>query len=1347
MENRYKRILVPVFKGDEKSFPLWRKRIEQHFKTERLLHTLEKTPEEEDFFQPAVGASNEQEAERKTKLEKRLTEDDSAVNEIWMAIDDEPMGHVLQCKYAKDVMGKLIQVYQKHGPVAMLGLRAKLYTLKNEKYTSLKQLFGRHQELIREIEGMGEALTAVEKLNTLLVAIPDEYRHILGALSVTRREDLEKMSLQQVQRIFLDSEAGAENPPSESPQVAMVGKKAKTMTCFHCGKVGHKKRNCRLLKRAKAQAKKEPVKEHKDVALLTRDNGFVVRIPLARLSSNLIQEAKVAKLDTRVLPVQGPTFFPTILDSGATQHMFRDSRAFNEMWDCPQHKQLEIQLAQEGVVLRARKKGNATLETLKHRRVQIYDVLFIPELSANLLSVSRIESTGKSVVFKQNGVEILDQNGCLLISGRRINGLYVLDLYLDQARQKVFTSKVSDEEMIWHMRFGHIGKQNLSKLVNDNMIERLNIEPSTIRSEGFSCDSCIYGKQIREPFDKSFKVRSSRALELVHSDVCGPLPESTHDGFKYFVTFTDDYTHFVVVYLIRHKSDVFEKFKEYEAMVTAHFSLRISKFRSDNGGEYFGKEFLAFCRGKGIQMIPTAPYTPQQNGVSERMNRTLMEKVRTIMHESNAPRHLWGEALYASMFTLNRSPTNALKNSKTPYEMWYGFKPDASKLKIFGCVAYAHIPKEHCSKLDKRSMNLAMVGYAPSGYRLWNEKTNKVIISRDVRFDEAHFYFMRNIQVDTNSSKPDAEFREIDARDQSENEVESEAETEEEEFLGFESDDGDVAPLEQRHEHVSSENPNGDVAPEEQRHSQRATRAPRWLQDYDTTYLTSILQDDIPQRVDELQKRVDWHKWKQAIDEELQALKENNTWTLVSELPKGRKAINSMWVFSIKDEEESIRYKARLVAKGCSQRPGLDYTETFAPVAKMSTIRVMLSIAVSNNLIIHQMDVKTAFLNGKLEEEIFMKLPKDENGNMNVCRLNKSIYGLKQAGRSWNQYFNKIILKFDFKRLNSDSCMYICSKRDLIIILYVDDILIFGSLLEHIKWVKEIFSRHFKMKDLGEVRNFLGLTITRDIKRGILEISQQPYIEKILDRFGMKDCKRVSTPMDPNCKWLKADKTTTEPYKELLGCLQYLTLMSRPDICVSVNILSQFQSNPGDEHWVGLKRILRYLQGTKTDRLCFTRKDCEPLTGYADADFANDVEERKSISGNMFSIYGNMVSWSSKRQPIVTLSSTEAELVSLCNASKEGIWMSSILSEIGIPFVPFTIYEDNIPCIRISEEPREHQRTKHIDVRYMYIRDLIKEKKVKLKYIKSEDQLADFFTKPLQTTRFNNLKKMIGMIN
>lgn len=522
------------------------------------------------------------------------------------------------------------------------------------------------------------------------------------------------------------------------------------------------------------------------------------------------------------------------------------------------------------------------------------------------------------------------------------------------------------------------------------------------------------------------------------------------------------------------------------------------------------------------------------------------------------------------------------------------------------------------------------------------------------------------------------------------------------------------------------------------RRSKRTKKTTRNL-----TVLATSNFEEIPQTISELKLRDDWDSWKEAINDELGSMKANNTWVAVNSVPEGRKSINSKWVFTVKDDG---RNKARLVAKGCSQRPGFDYLETFAPVVRMESVRTILALANEFGWLIHQMDVKTAFLNGDLNETIFMMLPNDELCRSQVVRLQKSLYGLKQASRAWNKKFDDEVKKLGFTQLKSDCCVYRSSTKQLGMVLYVDDILIIGEKESNINWIKNQLGRLFQMKDMKEIKHFLGMDISRNFQKQTLEISQVGYTEKILKRFGMSECNPIGTPLDPNVQWRETadDELTTHPFKELLGCLQYLAITSRPDICAAVSALSKYQAAPSDLHWAGLKRILRYLQGTIETKIVYEKKrDHHIMLGYADADFANDKDNRKSVSGYALVVFGNLVAWSTKRQPTVSLSSTEAELISLCTAAKEGLWLTNLLNELSVANTSFM--EDNIPCIRIAEEPRSHQRMKHLDLKYLFIRELIAEGKLQLRHISTNDQPADAFTKGLPKLQHRKLMNLLNV--
>lgn len=839
----------------------------------------------------------------------------------------------------------------------------------------------------------------------------------------------------------------------------------------------------------------------------------------------------------------------------------------------------------------------------------------------------------------------------------------------------------------------------------------------------------------------------------MHSDVCGKISPVSWDGNEYFVSFTDDYTHVSVVYLMKTKDQVLDCLKDYEAMVSAHFGSKISRLRTDNGGEYSGQAMKVFCRSKGIRMEKTVPYTPEQNGVSERLNRTIEEKARAMLQSSGLPKFLWGEAVYAAVYLMNRSPSVAVAGDVTPYEAWHGHKPDVANLRVFGSDCYVHVPKQLRRKLDARSEKVSFVGYAPNGYRVWNG--TKVFVARDVIFNES--------ELPLCTVKPSKKIRESDevlideqvadtrselgANDTEQNETGNEH---------FFSDDDNNGGEEEDDSGGASGGPIEDNV----RRSGRNVVPPSWHSDYDMNCSAFALSaeeflDNIPTDVNELKKRSDWPSWKSAIREELESLRKNNTWQLV-ELPAGKKVIDCKWVFKLKrnSEGEVERYKARLVARGFTQRPGFDYTDTYSPVAKMATLRILLALANQHGWGSHQMDVKCAFLNGTLDEEIFMRQPAGfERGKNRVCRLNKAIYGLKQASRNWNQRFHDFICKLGFKRSEYDFCLYQWSREGVIVlvVIYVDDIMIVSNSGKAIGEIKKVFSSEFEMTDFQDVKSFLGLNIRRDMQEGTMTIDQRAYIQSVLERFGMDGCKPSPIPMEPHLKLMKGSKeqTTDKPYRELVGCLMYLMVTSRPDICVAVSYFAGFQCGATEEHWVHLKRVLRYLKGTIDYKMVYRRTESvEMLEAYADADWGNDPNDRRSVSGFVIKLFGSTVTWATKKQSSVALSTTEAELMALCQVSCEVVWILNLLNSVDVKVQePVTVYEDNQPCISVTEEPRKHKRMKHVEIQNFFVRELVQNGRIQLKYLPTEDQLADVMTKGLAAPRFRILRDVLGVMN
>lgn len=452
-------------------------------------------------------------------------------------------------------------------------------------------------------------------------------------------------------------------------------------------------------------------------------------------------------------------------------------------------------------------------------------------------------------------------------------------------------------------------------------------------------------------------------------------------------------------------------------------------------------------------------------------------------------------------------------------------------------------------------------------------------------------------------------------------------------------------------------------------------------------------------------------------------------------------------------------HKARIVAQGFSQKFGIDFTEVFAPVAKLSSIRCLVALAAHFGLALHQMDVKTAFLNGDLDEIIFMKQPEGfiVPGKENlVCRLNKSLYGLKQSGRAWYAKIDATFRDLGCVRMEDDNCVYRLQEDGLLLVicLYVDDILIASNSLPRLNMFKKNLSKCFDMKDLGEARFVLGIEIIRS-PNGSISISQRAYAEALLAKHGMDNCNPVDVPVDPHVKLTKTlpnspQSPSAVKYQSIVGGIMYLMLGSRPDLAYAITTLSQYASNPSETHWTALKRVLRYISGTLNLTITYSLQHNTPLElcGFTDSDWGSDLDDRRSIGGYLFLIAGGVVSWQSKKQPTVALSTTEAEYMAATQACKEALWWRSLLHEISLGFQvdkPTTIHSDNQSCIALSINSEFHARTKHIDIQHHFIREKVSDRSIVLKYVSTDDMVADILTKGLPKAKFYNLLPLMGM--
>ncbi len=634
--------------------------------------------------------------------------------------------------------------------------------------------------------------------------------------------------------------------------------------------------------------------------------------------------------------------------------------------------------------------------------------------------------------------------------------------------------------------------------------------------------------------------------------------------------------------------------------------------------------------------------------------------------------------------------------------------------------------KDERRKLDPKAKKFMFLGYGEEtkGYRLYDSERNKVIFSRDVYFHETR---------KNNSLEPLEKQHSKAEKIVLQNDEDSEDNDEESEMLP-EVQQGVQEPVVRR--------------------SQRIRRQPDRYAAGNVTIANKCFEE--PSFYEEDISRSNCDNWKEAMEQEMKSLRGNHTWDLV-ELPRDRKTVGSKWIYKIKIKADGSieRYKARLVAQGYTQKFGVDYDETFCPVVRMESFRTILASAIQKDLKLHQIDVTTAFLNGELEEEVYMKQPQGfilEGQEKLVCRLNKSIYGLKQSPRCWNTALHRKLDDMGFVQSTSDPCVY---KKDsggdiFIIGVYVDDIVLAGKTDREIGEVKTALSASFDIKDLGKLHHFLGMNILHNDEKGEVWIGQPIYTENLLKKYGMENSNPAKIPMDPSETFMKStdldERFDQHLYQSAIGSLSYLSVTTRPDITYSVNKMAKFCVDPSKHHWTGVKHILRYLKGTIQHGITYTKQSSGECVAYSDADWGRDLDDRKSTSGYLFVISGGPVSWKSKKQSSVALSTAEAEYMALASSAQEAVWMRQLSSEMGIEYTkPVIIYEDNQSAIAMTKNPQFHGRTKHIAIKYHYIREQVNDGSITVQYCSTENMLADMLTKPLASTQFSKLCSLIGI--
>ena len=1140
----------------------------------------------------------------------------------------------------------------------------------------------------------------------------------------------------------LSAAEGEEQPTGSASGNAL---KAKTgISCFEC-EGPHFKRDCPRLKGKPKTKFKQGNKKKEE----TSARGF---------GGALVAET------TGLVCFSAQRKDGWFLDSGASRHMTKREDWFTSLRVLK--PSIPIRIGNDTVV-EAIAEGDIRCESFdgnRWKKLTLENVLLVPDFGdSSLISMGMILDKGLDVIIQNNNIRVRNGRDVLVTAEREAGQLFRLQIRNEGKSSALggtaLAAKAGTSLQVWHERFSHASVAKIKSLIGKDVIAGLDVTDIS----DFFCAGCQYGKMVQKPFHSAAR-RDCKPGEILHSDLLDYEIDSA-GGSKYILVIVDESSGYKYPVFLKSKGQAADELIAFIQRAENETKNKCLRLRTDNGTEFVNKHLSSFLLRKGIVHETSVPHVHQQCGMAERANRTIQEHVACLIHARNLPKFLWAEAARHVCVTLNRLPARK-ETDITPYEQWKGLKPDVSALRIWGSDAYGlvHPETRKGKKLAERAKKGIFVGYGNSlsHFKLYHPSDHKFTFYRDVNFNEEVTAAAVPVLASGKEDEEEAEksvprekrrgrqkgsrnfekYKDQPLRRSKRNATVSTSTT-------AVPDDEDASSS--ASEIDEQKEPDDDISASEKEDDGD-------FEDCMFTALSAAAEtDDIPRNYKEAVSGAEKEHWLKAMKSEMESHNKNKTWTLVPR-PRARKVIKSRWVFSVKRKPDGslIKYKARQVAKGFSQTEGVDYSEVFASVARASSIRTVLSLSAALNMQMMQFDVCTAFLYGDLEEEIYMEQPDGwTDGTDKVCALKKGLYGLKQASRQWNVKFSNFLSRCGLKQSRADPCVFTAGDLsvEMMLCLYVDDGLICCKTDDQMNLLIRALKKEFDITT-GPVSCFIGMEI--DQRADSIAIHQSGYIRKMLTRYGMADCKPAPTPAEPTAKLRKQTGLAREkeaepmagiPYREAIGSLMYASVISRPDIAFIVSKLAKFVDCPRAEHWTAAKRVFRYLKGTLDQKITYKR-GCSVLTGFSDADWAGDLDSRRSTTGFVFMLNGGPVSWQSKTQQSVALSTLEAEYMAMSETTKECIWLRALIGDLGFEQKEKTsIKVDNQSALSLAENPEFHTRSKHIDIRYHFIRDEEVKGRIMFDYIASANNVADVFTKALTVPKFNICKNLMKLNN
>ncbi|KAJ9547523.1 LOW QUALITY PROTEIN: hypothetical protein OSB04_020066 [Centaurea solstitialis] len=982
---------------------------------------------------------------------------------------------------------------------------------------------------------------------------------------------------------------------------------------------------------------------------------------------------------------------------------------------------------------------------------------YVEGLSHNLLSIGKFCNKGLEVNFRETRCCVRTYEGKELNTGTHKSNLYTVNFQKQRSTTEIcLLSKASlNQNVLWHRRLSHLNYATINQLAKAGLVTGL---PSLKFTKEQLCSACEMGKIKKSSHKLKVEHNTSKPLQLLHMDLCGPMRVQSINWRKYVLVIVDDFSRYTWVNFLRSKDGASEIIISFIRNVQVRLQLPVQVIRTDNGTEFKNRTLDSFLDSVGITHTFSAARTPQQNGVVERKNRTLVEAARTMLAFSKLPLHFWAEAVASACFTQNRSLITK-RFMKTPYELVCNRPPNIKFFRVFGCECFVKNDKDNLDKFSPKGDEGIFIGYAKDSPSYRTSSSSSATASPSTRASPAtaegepsHIFQQQAPVVNVPSPQIGASSTMPTTSQQ------QGIPTPTPHVEGPSTSTAQPAPQAVGPSHVSSDTlvAPGPIVVHSQLPPTSTTLATTRREP--EFYIHLRIEPLPPPTLPHTTKWTRAHPLHQVIGSTSAPVKTRATqnecffatflsnhepshferlgvWRLVPR-PKNNTIIDLKWIFKNKKDEDGIvtRNKARLVAKGYKQQAGIDYDKTFAPVARLEAIRIFLAYAAHKNFTVYQMDVKTAFLNGELKEEVYVSQPEgfiDRTKPNRVYILDKG--SLWQAPRAWYDHFSNALLDNGFYKGKIDPTLFIKTEGNdiLLVQIYVDDIIFGSTNLDMCTWFGDLMTTRFEMSMLRELSFFLGLqtALKKEVQELKSSVAKTPMASGTL------------IVADPKGK--PVDQKT---YRAIIGSLLYLTA-SRPDIMFATCFCARFQANPKESHMLAVKRILRYLKGTPNRGLWYQKESRFELVAFSDADHGGCQLDRKSTSGHVQFLGDKLVSWGSKKQHCVSTSTAEAEYVAAASCYSQVLWMRTQLRDYGYNFNHIPIYCDSKSAIAITCNPVQHTRTKHIDIRYHFIKDHVERGTIELYFVKTEYQLADLFTKPLDEKRFNFLISKLGMFD